>query len=232
MNFFKSALAVALVFMAQSAIGAEILIDPGHSPRTPGAISCAGEKEYKYNDLLAYRLKNSLEKLGVKTSLTRNSGEHIGLEQRAELSAGKDAMISIHHDSVQPRFISYKGGFPTSEYAEGFSIFVSSKNSNYAKSIALAEAIGKALIAAGYKPSMHHADKIKGENREVLNREYGIYNFPDLVVLKRSGAPAALVEAGVIVNPKEEKKLRDIGYQQRLADIIASGAADFLKGAI
>lgn len=231
MNIFKSALIIAFIFMGQSAFGAEILIDPGHSPQTPGALSCAGEKEYKYNDLLAYRLKGALEKLGVKTSLTRNSGEHIDLERRAELSVGKDALISIHHDSVQPQFISYnKDGFPTSDYAEGFSLFVSSKNRNYARSLALAEAIGKALIAAGYKPSAHHADKIKGENRELLNRELGIYNFPDLVVLKRGEAPAALIEAGVIVNPKEEKKLRDIGYQQRLADIIASGAAGFLKG--
>lgn len=229
MDIFIKVLAIAFILMAQTALGAEILVDPGHSPKTPGALSCSGEMEYKYNDLQAYRLKSALEKYNIKTVLTRNSGEHIDLRQRAELSAGKDAMISIHHDSVQPKFIAYKGNFPTSDYAEGFSLFVSSKSVNYAESLALAEAIGKALIAAGYKPSLHHADKIKGENRELLNREYGIYDFPDLVALKNSLAPAALIEAGVIVNPKEEKKLRDIRRQRKLAETIAAGAASFLN---
>ena len=39
-------------------------------------------------------------------------------------------------------------------------------------------------------PTFHHAEPIKGENRELVNRDLGIYRFDDLIVLKSAATPA------------------------------------------
>jgi hypothetical protein len=61
----------------------------------------------------------------------------------------------------------------------------------------------ESLPAAG---RAHHAEPIKGENRELVNPELGIYRFDDLIVLKSAAMPAALLECGVIVNRSEESR--------------------------
>ena len=82
----------------------------------------------------------------------------------------------------------------------GFSIFVSQRNPRYEESLRCAKAIGEALVAAGEKPSLYHAEPIAGENRPLLDRRLGVHRFDGLAVLKTATMPAVLVEAGVIVN--------------------------------
>lgn len=76
------------------------------------------------------------------------------------------------------------------------------------------------------KPTLHHAEKIAGENRELLDPINGIYVFDDLVVLKNSDAPAVLLEAAVIVNPDDEKKASSSQYQNKIAE----AALDMVSG--
>jgi N-acetylmuramoyl-L-alanine amidase len=48
-------------------------------------------------------------------------------------------------------------------------------------------------------------------------------------VLKSPDVPSILVETAFISNPTEEKRLRDPGHQQRLAEAIMLGIRDYFR---
>ena len=129
----------------------------------------------------------------------------------------------ICHDvtlAVANTFINYSNKCPTTNYAEGFSIFVSKKNIEYEKSLEYAKIFAEELISRGLVPTLHHAEKIKGENRELIDRKLGIYLFDDLKVLKNANSPAFLFEAGVIVNPNEEKKVKTKVFKDNITEAV------------
>lgn len=144
-------------------------------------------------------------------------------------TSGKDLFISIHHDSVQPQFLTRQGAgakrYACSEKASGFSIFVSRTNQFFAASLAYARKLGEALVAQGLRPTLHHAEPIPGENRLLLDEKLGIYAFDELVVLREADSPAVLLEAGVIVNPQEEKLIAKDVFRSK----VARGIRDMLK---
>ena len=72
----------------------------------------------------------------------------------------------------------------------------------------------------GLTPTLHHAEPVKGENRELVDPTLGIYRFDDLIVLKSSAMPAALLECGVIVNRMEEAELLTEERQQKVVAAI------------
>lgn len=144
-------------------------------------------------------------------------------------TSGKDLFISIHHDSVQPQFLTRQVAgakrYACSEKASGFSIFVSRTNRFFAGSLAYARKLGEALVAQGLRPTLHHAEPIPGEKRLLLDEKLGIYAFDELVVLREADSPAVLLEAGVIVNPREEKLIAKDVFRNK----VARGIRDMLK---
>lgn len=210
------------IFFANSQIifAASIILDPGHSPGNPGAISCTGEREYVYNNNLVHNIFDTLSKNKIDIILSKRPLENISLTERTKDSLHKDLFISIHHDSVQPQFIKYIDGKPTSNKANGYSLFISRKNKNFNESLAYAKSIGKRLRKNGLIPSKHHGEPIKGENRQLLDKELGIYAFDDLIVLKTAKCPALLLEAGVIVNPQDERLVNTEKFHRIISDSI------------
>lgn len=211
-----------ILFTINVVYASDVILDPGHSPNRPGAISCTGEKEYKYNDELTNYVIKELEKRNTDYEITRKATQDISLLDRTRGTNEAKLFISIHHDSVQPQFITYLNGNPTTTKAEGYSIFVSRKNNHFNQSIEYANELAKNLYSIGLRPSNHHREKIKGENRQVLDAELGIYIFDDLVVLKNSQSPAILFEAGVIVNPIDEERIRSKEFKTNVSKAIAN----------
>jgi N-acetylmuramoyl-L-alanine amidase len=216
--------AISIVFIsypAKLSYSLSLLIDPGHSPKSIGTTACSGRPEYVYNTNLTIMIADYLRKNGITVSLTKTPDSEISLIKRCAISKEKDLFLSIHHDSVQPQFITYQsnGGF-CSWKAEGFSIFISRKNHYYSKSLSYARKLGSALVKKGLQPSLHHAEKIKGEGRILLDPELGIYLYDDLIVLKNAESPAVLLEAAVIVNPKDEARAATGKYQSLIAEAV------------
>jgi N-acetylmuramoyl-L-alanine amidase len=183
-----------------------ILIDPGHSPKSPGTTSCSAKPEYFYNNALAKTVAAFLASKQVAVTLTHAENEEVTLLQRTQRSSGGALLLSLHHDSVQPQFLSRQSrtrGY-CSKKAKGFSIFVSRKNPYFKTSLRYATALGTALLKKGFTPTLHHAEPIAGENRELLIPDKGIYVFDELIVLKIATSPAVLLEAAVIVNPDDD----------------------------
>ena len=114
---------------------------------------------------------------------------------------------------------------------KGHSIFVSQQNGDAAGSLRFAQLLGDRLRNRCFAPTLHHAEKIAGEGRELLDMERGIYRFDDLVVLRSTRMPAVLFEAGLIVNRHEETRLRSARHQKRMVAAIADAIVDFCGGA-
>jgi len=198
-----------------------LMIDPGHSHNSPGAISCTGKPEYLYNSSLAEQVVVTFNKQHIPVTLTRQKMEIPSLQERALAAKGKNLFLSLHHDSVQPQFMIWdKKGRPCSAKAQGYSIFISRKNAFYPQSLAYASKLGTALLRRGLTPTLHHSEKIAGENRQLIDSKRGIYLFDNLYVLRKSDAPAVLLEAAVIVNPRDEAKAASKAYRKRIADAI------------
>jgi N-acetylmuramoyl-L-alanine amidase len=105
-------------------------------------------------------------------------------------------------------------------YSRGFSLFVSVANSFFAASKELALLMGSEMRATGMRPSVHHAEPIEGENREVIDRLNGVYRFDDLVVLRSAAMPAVLLEAGVIKHREEELIVATRAFQTDVAGAV------------
>lgn len=204
-----------------------ILLDPGHSPAKPGARGVRGIPEVAYNDRFAARLATVLKAASFSVELTRQADEALGLAERAALANARrpDLFLSIHHDSAQLVYLRQVpgesgDGYQTTRPIAGYSLFVSHSNPQYAASLRLAERLGGALHALGRSPTMHHAEDISGERRELLDAHLGIYRFDDLAVLARTQVPAVLLEVGVIVDADDERYVTTGANQEALCQAI------------
>jgi N-acetylmuramoyl-L-alanine amidase len=224
---------MASVGLAPAAYGASIAVDVGHYLAKPGVISARGVTEFKYNLQLSREVAEALQRAGHRILLIGADGLAENLGGRAPRAAGMDLFLSIHHDSVQPRFLSsWEVDGETllySDHFSGFSLFVSRLNSHTEASLKCASAIGAALRAAGFTPSRYHADPIVGENRPFADEANGVHYFDNLAVLKTARIPALLFEAGVIVNRDEELRMRDPAVRKRIGESIVSGAGACLR---
>jgi N-acetylmuramoyl-L-alanine amidase len=224
-----------LVFwFAPTAFAASIAIDVGHYLAKPGAISARGVPEFEYNLQLAREIDRALRQAGHRTLLIGDDGLAAELARRAPLARGMDLFISVHHDSVQPRYlVTWEHDGVTRRYAPdpfaGFSLFVSRVKPHVKVSLGCASAIGAALRQAGFTPSRYHADPVLGENRPFADEANGVHYFDNLAVLKTARIPALLFEAGVIVNRDEEMRLRDPAVRERMVRGIVAGVEACLR---
>jgi N-acetylmuramoyl-L-alanine amidase len=206
-----------------------VAIDVGHSLQSPGAISARGVPEFQFNRKLAEALADALAVAGFDNRFVINADGQIRSLRQRVIEADRrqaDLFLSIHHDSVQPHYLStwIVDGVARkySDRYRGFSLFVSAKNGRFADSRRFATLIGQALTARGLTPTLHHAEPIRGENRPLLDASLGLYQFDDLVVLAQATMPAVLLEAGVIVHREEERLLAQPAYRQRIAAAVVS----------
>jgi N-acetylmuramoyl-L-alanine amidase len=204
-----------------------VAIDVGHDRARPGALSARGVPEFEFNLALAREVVAVLHAAGfIRSFLIGESGAPLELRDRIEMATrgGAQLLVSIHHDSVQPRYLhtwTYRGAAREyTTHARGFSLFVSARNSFFAASKNLAVRIGSELRGTGNQPSAHHAEPIEGEGRQVTDAVNGVYRFDDLVVLRTAAMPAVLLEAGVIKHPDDELLVANEEFRADVAGAI------------
>ena len=202
----------------------KIAIDIGHTPNVPGATSARGVPEYLFNkhigDLLYQKLRRTRKFRG--SFIINATGANISLAARAAVANKQraDLFISIHHDSVYPKDLSdwvYQGKIlPHCDKFSGYSIFYSEKNGAPLDSLIFAVTLGSEMLQAGFHPTLHHAWRFTGGDKDLIDRTRGIYKYNKLVVLKKTEMPAVLFECGIIKSRTEEVKLCDHNYQYKL----------------
>jgi N-acetylmuramoyl-L-alanine amidase len=206
----------------------KIAIDIGHTRKSPGATSARGVPEYLFNKKIGTLLhKKLLQDRRFKGSFIINeTGDNISLAARAAIAArqGANLLISIHHDSVEPKDLSqwlYQGKIlPHCDKFTGYSIFYSDKNRSPLNSLIFAVILGSEMLRAGFCPTLHHAEKFTGGDKDLIDKTRGIYKYNQLIVLKKANMPAVLFECGIIKNSKEELQLGNPKYQQKIVAIL------------
>lgn len=216
--------------------GFRLVIDVGHTELTPGAISASGIPEFRFNHKLAEVVADRLREAGFsKVRVEVRNREDLYERARALDAAQPHLIISIHHDSVQPKFLkTWSLDGVLRQHAEegrfsGYSIFVSRDNQRYQDSRKFAVMLGEQLTHREHKFSTYHNEPIPGENRPLIDPDVGVFAYDRLVVLRNVRAPAVLFEAAVIANRADEEKASQESYRATIADSITQAAILFCK---
>lgn len=195
-----------------------VAVDVGHTLALPGAISARGATEYSFNLRLGEAIKQALMKAGFgKTEiLITGAAPPLGLVERAA-RANKmhaDLFLSVHHDSV-PDNLLRTWNFEGREYHyndsyPGYALFVSKDNPDRTGSLMFGRMLGEALQAQGLGYTPHYIlPLMRHRRRKLVDEAAGVYRYDQLVVLRATRMPAVLLEAGSIVNRREELALAD-----------------------
>ena len=201
-----------------------VAIDIGHTINSPGATSARGVPEYSFNRNIGCLLhKRLLQDVRFKRSFIINeTGDDISLSARAAIANRQEAhlLVSLHHDSVQPKDLSQwlcQGKMlPYCDKFTGYSLFYSELNGSPLNSLIFAVILGSEMLQSGFCPTLHHAEKFTGGDKDLIDKTRGIYKYNKLVVLKEAKMPAVLFECGIIKNRNEELQLGNIQYQQKI----------------
>lgn len=216
---------------------ATVVIDPGHGGEDPGATSRRGTREKNITLAIARKLKEKIDREpNMRAALTRDGDYYISLSQRLvkarKLNA--DLFVSVHADAFNK------------PHARGSSVFaLSERGATSAAAGWLARKENEADLVGGVNLNIQDPilkqtlldlsqtatinDSLK-LGKAVLSKIGNINHLhkaeveqAGFAVLKSPDIPSILVETAFISNPDEERKLRDHGYQDKLASAILAG---------
>ena len=208
--------------------GMGVFLDPGHNAgadttsqvdngrggtkqcNTSGAATNDGYSEHAFNWAVVGLINGSLNGLGVRTQLSRDSDNGVGpcVNERAALAneMHPDAIVSIHAD----------GGPPS---GSGFHVNYSSPPLNEAQegpTMQLAHMMRDALVQAGFHPSTYIGSD-------------GLYGRADLAGLNLAQYPAVLVELGNMRNADEAAQMESADGRARYAAAVTQGIVAYLN---
>lgn len=215
----KALLLACMALLSSPAGAATIFVDTGHSTSRQGAVAQDGTGEHMLNRQMALAVIAELKGRGHTVRDVEGAGYNRSLASRVLDTEQADAFLSIHHDSIQQVYLD---AGRAGEFA-GFSVFVSGEAKFLDGSLRCAISVGDAMVAAGERPSLYHAERIPGEGRQLLDASRGIHRYDGLAVLRHARTPAILLEVGVMVNPHELQKLRNPDWIAATAGHIADG---------
>lgn len=226
----------------QSSLGLKVkkvMIDPGHGGRDPGAVAFGLQEKnvvLKIAGHLRALLKKKHRKLQV--GMTRESDRFISLQNRPLLAKqfGADLFVSIHlnanpfqrfhgvetyflnltRDASALRVAARENATTEKRVSDLNAILVDLlRDTNIVESSALARTLHASLL-----------ETLQSGHRNVRN--LGVKQAPFLVLMGAE-MPGVLVEAGFVTNRRENKRLRDTAYLDKIAEGIYEGLRRYIE---
>jgi N-acetylmuramoyl-L-alanine amidase len=208
-----------------------VVIDPGHGGRDGGAPGAGGKaREKDVTLLIARELRQELARGGrVRIALTRDADVTLTLDDRAAIARrlGASLFLSIHADSAPN---------PQARGATAYSLSEVASDADAA--LLAARQNGEGAVASDPEPSLRallsdlaardEMDASADFAVRILRQAQGgvllrpePHRFASFRVLRRSGAPAVLFEAGYMSNPADEAMLLDPVQRGRIVKALA-----------
>jgi N-acetylmuramoyl-L-alanine amidase len=214
-----------------------VVLDPGHGGEDPGAIGKRGTLEKNIVLAVARKLRKRIDReRNMRALLTRDDDYFVPLPTRvAKARAVKaDLFISIHADAFGNRGVRGSSVFALSERgATSAAARWLAQNENRADLIGginldVADpSLARTLLDLSQTASINDSLKLGRFMLEEIGEVNALHkNYVEqagFAVLKAPDVPSILVETAFLSNPDEERRLRDNGYQHRLADSMLGG---------
>jgi N-acetylmuramoyl-L-alanine amidase len=219
-----------------------VAIDAGHGGEDPGARGRHGTREKDVTLAIAKRLKIAIDREpNMRAVLVRDGDYFIPLAQRVEKSrrVRADLFVSIHADAwVRPDargssvFALSERGATTAAARwlakrENESDLIGGVNLDVRDPV-LARTLLDLSQTATINDSLKLARAVLTEIGDVNSLHKPAVEQAGFAVLKAPDIPSILVETAFISNPEEEKRLKDAGYQEKLAVAILQGLKRYL----
>jgi len=223
-----------------------VAVDAGHGGEDPGASgSVHRTKEKRVTLEIARRVKRLVDaQPGMRAVLTRTGDYYIGLRKRMKVARKHraDLFVSIHADAFRDRRVRGSSVYVLSQRgasSEAARWLAESENSADLvggvslddKDGVLASVLLDLSQSATRHASLSAATSVYRELGRVGKTHGRRVQQAGFMVLKSPDVPSVLVETGFISNPKEERKLRDPKYQERMAKAIMTGIKKFFTQA-
>jgi N-acetylmuramoyl-L-alanine amidase len=229
--------------LASSAQGRDLVIavDAGHGGQDPGAIGRGGTREKDVTLAIARRLAAAIDaEVGMRAVLVRDGDYFITLGGRTRKARqlGADMFVSVHADSVLDRTVSGSSVYVLSLRGasdEAARWLAESENaadlkggvSLDDKSDVLASVLLDVTQKESVSDSVDAADSVLKALRGVVTVHRPRVQHAGFVVLKSPDIPSMLVETAFISNASDERRLRDAGQQQRIAEALRLGVKNY-----
>ena len=219
-----------------------IALDAGHGGHDPGAIGSSGLQEKDVVLDVTKRLARLIEgELGVKALLTRSNDEFIPLRERTSFANSRkaDLFLSIHanahrvsaSEGVETYFLSSEASDNEARQVAALENGVielepgnKQANPDFLKSI-----LWDLAQSDFQKESSRFAETLLDSLTQVLRIPNRGVKQAGFYVLGGAAMPAVLVEIGFLTNRKEERKLMDPSYRDKIARTLFRGVAEYKR---
>ena len=223
-----------------------VALDPGHGGHDPGAIgSVFKTREKKITLQIAQHMLRRLNaQAGIRAFMTRSKDQYVSLRDRMAIARKQqaDLFVSVHADAFRdPRVrgasvyvLSHKGAsseaarwLAESENKTDLMGGVSLEDKDQILASVLLDMSQSAARSSSLQAAAEVFKALKG-----LGKVHGKrVQQAAFIVLKSPDVPSVLIETGFISNPEEERRLRNAGYQAKLAKVIVQGIVRYFETA-
>jgi len=218
-----------------------IVVDAGHGGSDLGAKGYRGIQEKNVNLAIALRLKDILtSRYKYRVILTRGDDTFIPLPGRGKIANDNnaDVFVSVHANAA-PRRAAH--GIETYYLGQGHSeeakATAARENGELVKSVKddeTQEILASMISTTKINKSSRLAGNIQNQLYQSMRKKYsGVKNLGvkegPFFVLHDTNMASVLVEVGFVTNLREESRLKQSSYLDRLASSIAKGIAKFVQ---
>ena len=198
-----------LVFQGSDFYGMTVVLDPGHGGKDGGASSKSGLVEKDIALAVTQKVESHLRLHGFNVVLSRDGDYDLAspgaVKRKREDLNNRARLFNAHPDGIG---ISIHLNATTNERWKGAQTF-------YQPGL-----IENKQLATAIMERMNH--NLDGSSREAKA-------INDILILKHSQIPTALVEIGFLSNPEEAELLGTEAYQREVAYAIYEGIISFLS---
>lgn len=210
---------------------AEIVIDPGHGGNDWGASIVQGKYLIKEKDvvlIMALRLRDALEREGVKVLLTRDRDYYLSLPERSSLAnkAKAKLFLSLHfnsHAETKQRrgFELYVLSMDTSESDAAVAIAKEHQIIPETSFTNVEASLGRMRAEANLESSLDWARPLSSQMRRFIPAFGKPIKMGPFYVLYGAEMPAILLELGFITSPEDMEWFHQFEKQKSLVLALA-----------